>query len=728
MSEIITTGTLLVIFLFLISNYTQKGFGEMSAPLRQFGMFLLEKAPGPAAALFQNEKGSGAKTWMQMGVFWLILAGIGGFLSAWHSYDPTALDSLSNIGWGWDDGSAMAHFNHVAMSTAVFSILLGGALVAHARSTNGQMASEANLSLMAIAWFGQTMFGLFLPLLGSWLDFTVGNFEMALYGLVSAGLIMSLIVNAYITLGSRDNAPIGVSSWFLVLALTTLLFSRLASVFGEVLGATSTVWIADIIANGWVPLALMFAVGYHVIPHVSGKPIWSGSLTLGSMLLLFFSIPPFFLSEAGHADNLTKSIAAILVTLGMFPIIAGSSNLIATMRGNASAVITNPGALAATAGVLLLPLFAILGFFTGLNVMVGAGDSSNIADTANMGFLYTVGGLFCLAALFHSYPLVASRKLEGAAGWATWLVIIGGLMSTILSLMTDWSSNALTEAGHEDSAAAVADFALTGAFAFYGVTIGFIFAGIAVVKTLLSGTRIADGISVSSDVSTYNLVEGSTSIRDLLGRGVGIDTVLTIGDSEEESEGGSTIIEVATDLHNDEVDEFPAELFDEELVELTKWLCGRGTTTAQFFAWADVDDSGEMDLFEFANALRVADIADLPPWDVSKLVDIMDINSDGKINLPELDIALLNIRNKLGIEFVPYEAEEAVEVEGDEEAESEAEEEEEAEEEAEDSSIEAPSKSELKKMKKAELVAVAESMGLDTSGTKADLVERITKA
>ena len=135
-----------------------------------------------------------------------------------------------------------------------------------------------------------------------------------------------------------------------------------------------------------------------------------------------------------------------------------------------------------------------------------------------------------------------------------------------------------------------------------------------------------------------------------------------------------------------------------------------------------------MDLFEFANALRVADIADLPPWDVSKLVDIMDINSDGKINLPELDIALLNIRNKLGIEFVPYEAEEAVEVEDDEEAESEAEEEEEAEEEAEDSSIEAPSKSELKKMKKAELVSVAESMGLDKSGTKADLVERITKA
>ena len=175
------------------------------------------------------------------------------------------------------------------------------------------------------------------------------------------------------------------------------------------------------------------------------------------------------------------------------------------------------------------------------------------------------------------------------------------------------------------------------------------------------------------------------------------------------------------------MDEFPVS-FDEDLVRLTEWLCGRGTTTAQFFSWADVDNSGEIDMFEFANALRVADIADLPPWDIEELVKLMDINSDGRINLPELDIALLNIRNTLGIEFVPYEEEsseeEVVEKEAVEEVKEEAAEEEAAEEEV----TEVPSESQLKKMKKAELVDVADSMGLDTSGTKADLIERITKA
>ena len=258
----------------------------------------------------------------------------------------------------------------------------------------------------------------------------------------------------------------------------------------------------------------------------------------------------------------------------------------------------------------------------------------------------------------------------------------------------------------------------------------------------------------------------------------------------------------------------------------------RGTTTAQFFSWADVDGSGEIDMFEFSNALRVADIADLPPWDIEVLVKSMDINSDGRINLPELDIALLNIRNTLGIEFVPYEEESGEEVE--EETEEVTEEPEASEEEEE--AAEAPSKAELKKreelervkanaskidfevlgtakasdkndlqaikgvgpfieeklnalgiytyeqiskmtseledtvneaieffpgrvkrdqwvaqsktlleggewvddkdskkpnlkaMKKAELVDLADSMGLDTSGTKADLIERITKA
>ena len=718
MSEAFTTSAILLISLFLFTHYMQKGFGDMSKPLRQFGMFLLTKAAGPATDMFQEREGCGAKTWMQTGVFWLILAGIGGFLSAWHNYDPSALDSLSNIGWSYDDGSALTYFNEVAMSTAIFAILVGGMLVAHTRSTGAKLASEANASMIAMAWTAQVLVGLTLCVLDHWDYVTYGAGEAAIYGLISGMLVLSLLVNSLITMGNRGNSPISVPSWFLILGLFTLLFSRFAVMLGEVLGYTGTVWVAEIMASGWVPLALMFGVGYHVLSHVTGQPIWSGSLTKASMFLLFITVPPFFLAESSHADSFTQSIGAILVTLGLMPALAASTNMLATIRGNASAVVESPGATAAAGGAILLPIFALLGYFTGLNVMVGDGSLANVADTVNSSYLFVIGGLFALAALFHSYPLVAGKSLTGSAGMASWLVIGGGLLSTILFLMGDWSENSLVEAGVEDASSSVSGFALTGAFAFYGVVIGFIMAGNCVVKTLLFGNVQSSSTGSTSDISSYTLVEGTTSIRALFGRGVGIDTTLVIGESDEDGSIGSSVIEVSADLHNDEVDEFPVN-FDEDLVTLTKWLCGRGTTTAQFFAWADVDNSGEMDMFEFANALRVADIADLPPWDIENLVKVMDINSDGRINLPELDIALLNIRNTLGIEFIPYEAEEATE---------EAEEAEEAEEESAEESSDTPSEAQLKKMKKAELVDVAKSMGLKTSGTKADLIERITQA
>ena len=168
MSEAFTTAAILLATLLLFTHYIQKGFGGMSNPLRQFGMFLLTKAAGPATDMFQEREGCGAKTWMQTGVFWLVLAGIGGFLSAWHNYDPSALDSLSNVGWGYDDGSALAYFNEVAMTTALFAILLGGTFVAHTRTTGSRLASEANASMIALAWTAQVLVGLVLCVLDHW--------------------------------------------------------------------------------------------------------------------------------------------------------------------------------------------------------------------------------------------------------------------------------------------------------------------------------------------------------------------------------------------------------------------------------------------------------------------------------------------------------------------------------------------------------------------------------
>ncbi len=103
-----------------------------------------------------------------------------------------------------------------------------------------------------------------------------------------------------------------------------------------------------------------------------------------------------------------------------------------------------------------------------------------------------------------------------------------------------------------------------------------------------------------------------------------------------------------------------------ELALLANYLAEKGQTVFQFFRSIDLDDSGEVDTMEFQIALSRAEIANLPPWDIDALVSQMDLNGDGKLDLPELDIALLSIeaaKPEEEAEEEPEVAEEHVDVE-----------------------------------------------------------------
>ena len=114
-----------------------------------------------------------------------------------------------------------------------------------------------------------------------------------------------------------------------------------------------------------------------------------------------------------------------------------------------------------------------------------------------------------------------------------------------------------------------------------------------------------------------------------------------------------------------------------------------------------MDDSGSIDCYEFQQALAKTDAGEYPPWEIEILVATIDLDKDGKINLPELDISLARIA-----QMIPDETD--LEIEADE-------------------SDSIPSESELKKMKKAELVELAEGLGA-AAGTKSDIIDTILNA
>ena len=725
----IASGILLVV-LVIVSYYVTNGIGTMGAPMRQFALFLMNKAPVGLVDLFKDEPGSGSRTWMKYGTAWFLLAVICGFIGIWHKYDPTALDSLASIGWSYDDGSALADFTNSVMGIAFTYLLVGGCLVAVSRVGEKRLASEANASMVAVLYTASMSFSLILiPIIFRFIELTDEQSIRDLITLmttyvVSSLLFIALLMNVLATYSTRGEGTSSVTAWFLIMAIVARLIGSLYHVLGEVTDNTQMVWLSERVLDGWVPLALMFALAYHVIPHSAKAPVWSASLLNANMVLLFVTVPPFFMTEA-NAGELLQNVGALLLTFSMLPIFAGSINLLITASANSGNVLKNPGSLAATLAMFLLPIFAVGGYFTGMDTLTGTDKMLTMSNTIDDGFMFTVGGLMMLSAIFSSYPLAAGKKLADSSrgSMAAWFMMFGGLAATITMLIGDFTEMAVIDSGIEDAVASTSGFYLTAAALFYLVAIAVVLSTLVLIRTGTSSQKLTEVASAESDVETYTLVEGTTTtIQQLIGRGVGVNTTLVVGDTVDD-EGGSTVIAVSASLYNDEVTEFPEEATedavevddkgpDKQLVMLVDYLKKTNQSVFEFFKSIDLDDSGNIDGFEFQQALKTSDVGDYPPWELDGLLSAIDLDNDGKINLPELDIALAQIAAK----YAPSEQDESPEEAPNEEGDSE------------NSDVASHTEASLAKLKKAELIEIAKDLGVSTSGTKSDLASAILNA
>ena len=649
MELIFIAGGALLTLLLLLSQALSKGVGTVGGALKQIGLFILQKNPPGLVDIFDDKDGSGSRTWMNFGMLWLVFATLLGFLMGWHTYDPTALDSLASVGWSYDDGSSLKDATLNFLTIALLYGLVGSGMVAAARNGNGRLASEANASMVALLLSVVLLATYILPFIFGFLDIDTSEnpFKTILYSLetLAVGLLLvPVFINVLITAANRGEQELQTSVWFLIMGIAAYILSMLYMFFGELAGATQMVWLAERVAYGWVPLALMFSVGYHVVPMTAKQPIWSGSLRGASMLLLFITIPPFFMTDAS-ASNFVTNLGAILLTLGVLPIFAASINPLMTASSGLSAVVKQPGAIAATMAFLVFPFFAIGGYFTAMDTFVGTGELGTMGDIVNMSMMFTVGGLLVLAGVFTNYPNAIGKPLAtpSTATLATWMVLVGGVASTLTYLTGEFTANAVATSEIEDVVANNGGFYLTGAALFYLAAIGTILSTMVVIRTGIASTGRSMDVNDVSDVSTYTLTSGSsTTIRDLIGRGVGVDTTLVVSETEE-NEGGSTVIAVDSALHNDEVKEFPPTA-SSVMVEFVQYLTNTNQSVFELFRSMDLDDSGKIDSREFLAALEGSDIDALTSMEAAELVESMDLDGDGELNLPELDIAIAQIK------------------------------------------------------------------------------------
>ncbi len=748
---------ILYVAMIVLSHKAVNGMGEMRKTMRHLTVFMLDKAPAGVIDFFSKKEGSGSRTWIIHGALWATVAATIGFLNIWLKYDAQALDSFSSIGWKYN-ADVMSGFSETSLIFGfLFMTFIGSSLHILPRANGGKLASEANASLMAFAWSGILFFSLIIlplllkfELLGDRTDLQLLFFPAAIQ-MAMAMILGALLLNLLLALGERTpSTSLSASTWFILLAFTSVIWAFIirgsflalfgnaiqASLIGDISSyqqlisgdASSVVWMADRIVTGWFPLAMMLAVAYHVIPSISGSPIWSRSLSVVSFTTLFISVPVLMMSDVALADDTFLSVAAVLVVLGLVPLLASSSNLIATMQGRWEKVLASPGGAASASAVLLLPIVALMGFFSSLDEINGAHNMGGVQATVDHGLLWLVGGLMALAVWGKLFPEVIGRRLSSRskARWAFWLFLTGGLGSTISMLMADFVSISMTDAGVEDVSSHIGGYYLTSAALFYALVMGTFVAAVNLISTLFSDEVVADAAPVSSGMDSFELQPGSTSIRDLVSKGVGVDTLIIINAaSEEDEEEDSTEVGVSAALHTDEgvvmpkaepvkaapVDALAA--FQPELIDLARWLKSSGTTTIDLFMKMDLDRDGTISPFEIREGLASLDIVDLPPWDVEKLVTSMDLDGDGKINIPELDIHMMRILNSLSAEDDDKDSTDEDEEDDDKDSTDEV---------AENTSLDEAS---LSSLKKAELVVLAEEKGISSKGNKSDIIARL---
>ena len=79
---------------------------------------------------------------------------------------------------------------------------------------------------------------------------------------------------------------------------------------------------------------------------------------------------------------------------------------------------------------------------------------------------------------------------------------------------------------------------------------------------------------------------------------------------------------------------------DDVVDVLRTWLSKTGISVSQLFERFDVDGNGVIDSEELRNGLLDLNLADLPPSQVERLVETIDENGDGEIDLGELEIII----------------------------------------------------------------------------------------
>jgi len=551
--NLITTMIIYWIAIFAVYVMLNRGIWIFTDVSKSMSLFMLEKALGPAIDFAEGRPGSGARAWIMQGMFWLILASTFTFCGLWLNHDPAALHSLGSWGYSPSSDTLILAGNLVALFGAVGMILIGAGLHIVPSLGGTQLASERNAALMSLVWTASVLI------------FAIGAHNPVLLGLkvlfwgtvVQVLALLGVIVNQLLTAASRTKR-MAFPAWLIIIGLLSDPISTVIIVLTGGLETGLGQWLLVRLVSGGFFFLQVAGVGLYAASQGTGNPLWSRSLAAVTLLGALLTLNPLGQTtgtlaadmlgfEAGAFEPSSMDVIAgsFLMALASIPIIALSSNILVTMRGD-DAFMENPdspGMPEVNLGALMLIPLGIGALFVQTDALTGGNELSGISSSLTLLVVWLLLVPLSLGSALCIFPAVTGRNLLSInrSRWAFWMMAGGAFSGLIITMMADFSDMALAEAAVEDDSTISNELRAIGSVLFYGTVIGAILHCMNMINGIFRGS-FADARATPSSSSiehtSYSLTAGTT-VRKILASGANLDTEV-VPTSQTDAPGSPT--------------------------------------------------------------------------------------------------------------------------------------------------------------------------------------------
>ena len=517
--------TLWVSFL-LIWALVNRGIPIFQELVRDMTDFFMEKALGPGADLFEGREGSGTVAWMMHGMLWTSIGAAFTFIGLWMAHEPDAIASLSSIYYEPTAATVQTAGSNAATG-GILMLLIGAGLHINGRLSGSGLASDTNAVLVSYA-FSMSLFLGFISdhLSGDWGD-NLGTAAAT----ISVFVMVAILANHLLTIGRRTTDMIMPSQWLIVGGLSMPLVMCVACyIVGINEAFYESLEVLPILASA-------LAVALYVAPHEAGAPLWSRTLAGATVLMTFMTLSPIGIAGATSVSIDEAAMLSVFYAASMIPILAAAGNVFQTARSNWGKASSSSAANAVMLGMFMLVGSSIGQLFVGADAH-STGEIQHLASSMDLLFLWGGMGMIAWGGVISCFPHATGRALNSdeTNRTTTWMVAVGTTLAFLFSM-----GSSMVSASYD--AAAVANDGIDGdlidmsavgtmdtlaSIAFYAVAIAAILMMLNMIRGSFSGVPSGTDEPASPSANRIALTPGSTTIRQLLAAGAGVDTEIDV--------------------------------------------------------------------------------------------------------------------------------------------------------------------------------------------------------